>query len=237
MPTVRRSSRYSCNRAVALSMFRQLTLMAARHGRFAESQAHQRTTRRSPKTRRRQSLKYLAATIATVIAFTPIIASCGNSIDAPQSNPDSESSREIRVIESPRTITIEDLTGLGMKVGKEYDVATLEKATSANLLYWRVQGTAVEYEIRMYGNHADAVDFGTAPAEEGSGPDAIIDVDDAIYKEGVRDRRTIFDFRAEPKPKYGAYGIYANIVMLCEGRDDDEAWARCQALIDQLSSN
>ncbi len=182
------------------------------------------------------SLKHLAATIATAIALTPIIASCGTSNDeSAQSNPSSESSRELRIMDAPRTITLDDLTKLGMKVGKEYDVSTLQGATSANLLYWRVQGTAVEYEIRMYSNHADAVNLGTAPAQEGSGPDAIIDVDDAVYKEGVRDRRTIFDFRAEPKPKYGAYGIYANIVMLCEGRDDDEAWARCQALIDQLS--
>lgn len=183
-------------------------------------------------------LKHLAATIATAVALTPIIASCGTTNDeSAQSNTNPESSSELRIIDAPRTVTLQDLTDLGMKVGKEYDVATLQGATSANLLYWRVQGTAVEYEIRMYGNHTDAVNLGTAPAQEGSGPDAIIDVDDAVYKEGVRDRRTIFDFRAEPKPKYGAYGIYANIVMLCEGRDDDEAWTRCQALIDQLGSN
>ena len=184
------------------------------------------------------SLKVLAATIATAFVLAPALVSCGASDDNPaQSNTGSEPSGDLRTIDAPSAITLDDLTGIGMKVGKEYDVSTLQGATAASLLYWRVQGTAVEYEIRMYNNHSDAVNLGTAPAQEGSGPDAIIDVDDAIYKEGVRDRRTIFDFRAEPKPKYGAYGIYANIVMLCEGRDDDEAWTRCQALIDQLPSN
>ena len=197
-----------------------------------------RRTRLTARPRPQLSLKVLAAAIATTLALAPVIASCGASDDNPaQSNTGSEPSGDLRTIDVPSTITLDDLTGIGMKVGKEYDVSTLQGATGASLLYWRVQGTAVEYEIRMYNNHSDAVNLGTAPAQEGSGPDAIIDVDDAVYKEGVRDRRTIFDFRAEPKPKYGAYGIYANIVMLCEGRDDDEAWARCQALIDQLPSN
>lgn len=175
--------------------------------------------------------------IAIVIALVAIMAACGNSNNDSPSASGAESAGELRIIDSPRSITVDDLTGLGMKVGKEYDVATLEGATSASLLFWRVNGTAVEYEVRLYQTHADAVNLGTDPAQEGSGPDAIIDVDVATYKEGIRDRRTIFDFRAEPKPKYGAYGIYANMVMLCEGRDDAEAWTRCQALIDQLAAN
>ena len=185
----------------------------------------------------RPNQKLLVSAIATVIALVPIMAACGNSNGNAPSDSGAESAGELRIIDSPRSITVDDLTGLGMKVGKEYEVATLEGATSASLLFWRVNGTAVEYEVRLYQSHTDAVNLGTAPAQEGSGPDAIIDVDVATYKEGIRDRRTIFDFRAEPKPKYGAYGIYANMVMLCEGRDDAEAWTRCQALIDQLATN
>ena len=185
----------------------------------------------------RPNQKLLVLAIATVIALVPIMAACGNPNNDSPSDSGAESAGGLRIIDSPRLITVDDLTGLGMKVGKEYDVATLEGATSASLLFWRVNGTAVEYEVRLYQTHADAVNLGTAPAQEGSGPDAIIDVEFATYKEGIRDRRTIFDFRAEPKPKYGAYGIYANMVVLCEGRDDAEAWTRCQALIDQLSAN
>ena len=71
---------------------------------------------------------------------------------------------------------------------------------------------------------------------QGSGEDAILDEDDAVYKEGVRDRRTVFDFRGTPRPRYGAYAIYANTVLLCEGKDDGESWDRCAAVIQALEN-
>ncbi len=131
----------------------------------------------------------------------------------------------------------DDLVSLGLKSGKEYNVSTLRGGVEARLLYWRVKKVAVEYEARFYGSHDDAVALGTAPAEEGSGEDAIIDSDDAAYKEGIRDRKTIFDYPGGAlKPKYGAYAIYGNMVVLCEGKDDDEAWDRCSALIEALDN-
>lgn len=175
------------------------------------------------------------ATTVAAITLVIVIACGGGNSDQSASQPDSTNTANQRIINSEATLTVDDLINLGMKQGKEYDVSTLNGATAAYLLFWRVQSVAVEYEIRFYSSHDDAVNLGTALAQEGSGPDAIIDIDDATYKEGIRDRRTIFDFRAEPKPKYGAYGIYANAVMLCEGRDDEEAWNRCQALINALS--
>lgn len=181
-------------------------------------------------------LRLRCATFTATLLCTVIIACGSGNSDQLTSEQLSTDSTGQRIINSSTNLTIDDLTNLGMKRGKEYDVSTLNAATAAYLLFWRVQNVAVEYEIRLYPSHEDAVTSGTAPAEEGSGPNAIIDIDDATYKEGIRDRRTIFDFRAEPKPKYGAYGIYANAVMLCEGRDDEEAWNRCQALIDALSS-
>ena len=233
MPTVRRSTRYRRKLALESQMFTTCKFIIARLNRSYSppTSGHASVGHRQPN----QMLLVLA--IATLIALVPIMAACGNSNGNGPSDSGAEPAGELRIIDSPRLITVDDLTSLGMKVGKEYDVATLEGATSASLLFWRVNGTAVEYEVRLYQSHTDAVNLGTAPAQEGSGPDAIIDVDVATYKEGIRDRRTIFDFRAEPKPKYGAYGIYANMVMLCEGRDDAEAWTRCQALIDQLSAN
>lgn len=233
MPPVCNSTRWRSRRTLGSQMFASRTLIIARLHRSYSPPTNERS--RADYYRPNQNLLVLA--IATVIALVPIMAACGNSNGNAPSDSGAEFAGELRIIDSPRLITVDDLTGLGMKVGKEYDVATLEGATSASLLFWRVNGTAVEYEVRLYQSHTDAVNLGTAPAQEGSGPEAIIDVDVATYKEGIRDRRTIFDFRAEPKPKYGAYGIYANMVMLCEGRDDAEAWTRCQSLIDQLSAN
>ncbi len=126
------------------------------------------------------------------------------------------------------------MTSLGLKKGKTFDVTTLPGGVDAHLLYWWVNGTVVEYEARFYESHDAAVELGTAPAEEGSGEDAILNYEKADYIEGIRDRRTIFDFRAEPKPKYGAYAIYGNMVVLCECRDEAEGWTRCCALIEGL---
>ncbi len=140
-----------------------------------------------------------------------------------------------RVFARDGSLSTDDLVSLGFKSGKEYDVSTLPGGVEAGLLYWRVDGVAVEYEARFYASHDVAVELGTSPAEEGSGEDAIIDVDDAVYKEGIRDRRKIFRYpNAVLKPKYGAYGIYGNMVVLCEGKDDAEAWNRCSALFEAL---
>lgn len=170
------------------------------------------------------------------MAATVIVATlgCGGSSSEGDDASGAADAGNARVIEARTTLSSDDLLALGLKQGKTYDVETLAGATAAGIFFWRVAGTAVEYELRFYGSHADAVELGTAPAEEGSGVDAILDVDVADYKEGIRDRRTIFDFRAAPKPKYGAYGIYGNVVALCQGRDDEEAWTRCRALFDEL---
>ncbi len=142
-----------------------------------------------------------------------------------------------RVLPRDGLLSTDDLVNLGFKSGKEYDVSTLPGGVEAGLLYWRVDNIAVEYEARFYGSHEDAVSLGTAPAEEGSGEDAIIDVDDAVYKEGIRDRRKVFDYpNSTIRPKYGTYGIYGNMVVLCEGKDVAEAWNRCSALFKALDN-
>ena len=144
---------------------------------------------------------------------------------------------ESRVVARDGLLAIDDLVALGMKSGKEYDVETLPGGVEAGLLYWWVNDIAVEYEARFYDSHDDAVTLGTAPAEEGSGEDAIIDEDEAVYKEGIRDRRKVFKYpNSVLKPKYGAYAIYGNMVVLCEGKDDLEGWNRCSALIETLDN-
>ena len=143
---------------------------------------------------------------------------------------------ETRIFDRPETLTGDDLVSAGLKSGKNYDVSTLPGGVSAGLFFWRINNIAVQYEARFYESHSQAVELGTAPAEEGSGEDAILDEDDAVYQEGVRDRRTVFDFRGTPRPRYGAHAIYANMVLLCEGKDDAESWDRCSAVIQALEN-
>ena len=165
-----------------------------------------------------------------------IFVGCGSD-DGGEAESVDISETDTRVFARDGLLALDDLVGLGMKSGKEYDVETLPGGVEAGLLYWRVDNIAVEYEARFYGSHDDAVTLGTAPAEEGSGEDAIIDEDVAVYKEGIRDRRKVFKYpNSVLKPKYGAYGIYGNMVVLCEGKDDLEGWDRCSALIESLDS-
>ena len=172
-----------------------------------------------------------------MLLLTALVIACGSSDgDGDGVEDASQAESETRIFDRDITLSSDDLVSLGLKSGKKYHIATLPGGVEARLLYWRVNNVAVEYEARFYETHHDAMTLGTAPAEEGSGEDAILDSDDAVYKEGIRDRRTIFDFRGAPKPKYGAYGIYGNMVVLCEGRDDSEAWDRCTALIEALDN-
>ncbi len=175
--------------------------------------------------------------IAALALLLSVAISCGSDTTGiGEDVPVVETESETGIFDRSDILSGDDLVALGLKSGKTYDVETLPGGVEARLLFWRILGTAVEYEARFYESHADAVELGTAPAEEGSGEDAVLDVDKAEYKEGVKDRRAIFDFRGTIKPKYGAYAIYANMVLLCEGRDEEEAWNRCTALIEALEN-
>ncbi len=148
----------------------------------------------------------------------------------------SEVESDTRIFDREATLSVDDLLSLGLKSGKKYDVEDLPGAVANRVFFWRIDDISVQYEARFYESHAAAIEFGPGLAEEGSGEGAILDADDAVYKEGVRDRRTVFDFRGTPRPRYGTYAIYANMVVLCEGRDDAEAWDRCTALIEALDN-
>ncbi len=173
----------------------------------------------------------------TALLLTALVLGCGSDDGSSDegSNPVAVES-ETRIFDRSDILSGDDLVALGLKSGKKYDVETLPGGVESRLLFWRVNNVAVEYEARFYESHAAAIELGTAPAEEGSGEDAVLDVDKAEYKEGVKDRRAIFDFRGTIKPKYGAYAIYGNMVVLCEGRDDAEGWDRCSALVEALDN-
>ena len=176
--------------------------------------------------------------IATAMFGVMVMAvGCGSSESTGGDSDSIEIASDTRIFDREAGLSSDDLVALGMKSGKEYDVSTLPGGVEAGLLFWRVNDVAAEYEARFYETHEDAVTLGTAPAEEGSGEDAIIDEDVAVYKEGIRDRRKVFKYpNSVLKPKYGAYGIYGNMVVLCEGKDDAEGWDRCAALVEALDS-
>ena len=128
--------------------------------------------------------------------------------------------------------TPEDLAAVGYKTSKEYGVDGLPGATAAIFGFWRpTGGDPIDYEIRFYPSHAEAVDLGTASAEEGSGKDAVLNAERATYKEGVTDRRSVIgQTPSGAGPKYADYAIFNNIVMLCAGADSGQSIERCGLL-------
>ena len=100
--------------------------------------------------------------------------------------------------------------------------------------------THFDYEVRFYESHAEAVEFGTPLAEEGSGRNAVIREDDALYKEGIRDRRVVIGSLVgaieggSVGPKYGGYVIYENLILLCQGSGLEQSLERCGLLTKAL---
>ncbi len=100
--------------------------------------------------------------------------------------------------------------------------------------------------MRFYRSHDDAIEYGTSFAEEASGEDAIINSNDATWKEDVRDRRAIFVAnKAEGAgsqggfgagPKYRDFAIFGNVVLLCEGSTSEHSLERCKVLIEALTA-
>lgn len=140
-----------------------------------------------------------------------------------------------KVTAPDRVFTIEDFSAIRFKESKQYNVVQLPEATDAWFGFWSPEGTAPkEYEIRFYPSHEDAVEAGTAPAEDVTGKDANLKEQAAVWKEGHKDRRTIYDYRAAPTAKYQDFAIFGNVVLLCEGKNAPESLEHCASLIDAL---
>ena len=155
---------------------------------------------------------------------------------------DEQSQQFPKITDTGRLFTSEDFLSIGFKQSKEYDVAELPAAISVIYGFWKPDGgESVDYEIRFYPTHDDAVSNGIFFADEVTGPDAVVASKDVTWKEGTRDRRT------SPSPnhgtggsivaKYADYAIYSNVIILCQGLDKDQSLGRCQAMINTVIEN
>ena len=120
----------------------------------------------------------------------------------------------------------------------------LPGASAAIFGFWAPSGRdPLDFEVRFYESWEKAVELGSAPADEGTGDDAILDASSAKYKEGVRDRRTIIGSgtgggaRSGIGPKYADFVIYNNLVILCPGGQVEQSHERCSDLIAALEAS
>lgn len=140
-----------------------------------------------------------------------------------------------------QVLSIEDLLATPYKEVRDHSTEGLPGASYVSFGFFKVSGgDPYDYEVRFYESHQAAVDLGTAMALEGSGPDAILSEEDATYKAGVKDRRTIIGggvgggARSGIGPKFANYAIFGNIVMLCQGSEREQSLERCGLLANAL---
>ena len=146
----------------------------------------------------------------------------------------------------------EDLKLLGIKKGKKYKVEGLNKANAAIFAFYRKPGEkeAIEYEIRFYNNHEDAVDEGVPMAKERVGPEAKLKKEYATWDEGLKDARQCggagggmsaggsqaggagdHAVGSCSSPKYNEFFVFNNMVILCQGENEIESRRNCQDVI------
>ncbi|MDP6962524.1 MAG: hypothetical protein QF595_13625 [Dehalococcoidia bacterium] len=176
-------------------------------------------------------ISFLFATSLPIL----IILGCSSNSEA------ADSKSSVAKIENiDRILTIEDLENAGWKRGKTYDVNGLTGAKAAYVGFWAPPGlNNLNYEIRVYPDHKSAVEQGAPFAEDASGANASLSSGDALWSEGVRDRRMIVGggSRGSQNPRYGDYMIFGNLVILCEGRTSEHALEQCAPLISLLRGN
>ncbi len=71
-----------------------------------------------------------------------------------------------KVTSSDRIFSVADFHGAGFKESKQYDVEGLPQATGAWFGFFRLDGEGpIDYELRFYASHEDAVTHGRALAK------------------------------------------------------------------------
>ncbi|NQW19284.1 MAG: hypothetical protein HQ477_00965 [Chloroflexi bacterium] len=130
------------------------------------------------------SKRLLPIFLTLMILITMSFAGCWSSKD------DDELFSQIS--DPGQVLTLDDLLATQYKESSSYSTEGLPGATDVSFGFLRVgSGDPYDYEVRFYESHKAANDQGTAMVIEGFGKNAILREADAIYKAGVKNRRTI----------------------------------------------
>jgi hypothetical protein len=170
--------------------------------------------------------------LITILSLLITLVGCGA-----DTSDNSDEADLVKVTDFERLLTVDDIKNVGWKLGKTYDIEGLDGAEEAYVGFWTPPGLgSLNYEIRIYPSHQIAVEKGTPFAEDASGEDASLNSEDAMWDEGVRDRRIIVGggSRGSQNPRYYDYIILGNIVILCEGRTSEHSLEQCAPFVNLL---
>ena len=181
-------------------------------------------------TSRPSSLSSLRIIVALALVFA---IACGGG--------DDKNTEPQKILPASGSLSISDFLAVGFKQSKQYDVTGLPAAQSAYYGFWQIGGVPLDFELRFYPGHQEAVAEGLSFAEEVTGRGAAVTSADSTWKEGVRDRRTSgftpTGGGGTLAVKYADFVIYGNVVMLCQGRDSIQSLDRCRALISAVAGS
>ena len=150
-----------------------------------------------------------------------------------------------RVIDSGQIFTVEILRSAGMKISKQYDVTDLPRGIDAWYGFIKSVTGPKDIEARFYSSHQEAIEFGTALAEEVSGDDANVDKETTTWKEGVKNRSRMASggaadlaaWSGKRKSNYGDFVIFGNMILLCQGDEPQQSVAVCYELIGSIRTS
>jgi len=144
-----------------------------------------------------------------LISVAVAIIGCASSSEADESGVGSVDEEGLRLItRSDSYYTIEDITAVGYKKNKQFDVDTVPGATDIWYGFFQQQ----DIEVRFYESHEQALELGVELAEDVIGKSA-----------GQRDPLI------PVVNLYPAYAVVGNTIMLCERQ-----LSTCEALIEAL---
>jgi|ETN02SMinimDraft_2_1059926.scaffolds.fasta_scaffold00300_22 hypothetical protein len=179
-----------------------------------------------------------------------LITSCSSDVTpTPTPVPKEEKVIFEQVIDKGNILSSKDFFDIGFNEYKEYNVSKLTEATEAWYGYWGPDEDNVKYyELRFYPDHSTAVSEGTPFAKDATGDDAKLKRQETMWRVGLPDRKQ--DASCQQRynlqrsslrgecgsrvSKYADYIIFNNVIMLCEGKDSNEAFKLCHSLVNSL---
>ena len=186
----------------------------------------------------RRGRRWIAAG-AGVLTLVLLVIACGAGEGA--GSGDDEGFQKIAP--SDRSYTFEDLLTVGFIKSRQYDVEGLPEASDAWHGFWGPDPySRKDYELRFYASHEDAVEYGTALADEVTGSETLrANKDNLTWEAGKKEwwiRTSVIGIiggaGAQNTARYGDFAIFGNIVMLCEGQDSSVSLDACEGLVNAL---
>jgi len=185
-------------------------------------------------------MKNILLILVSLLVMLPAYA-CGGSDDEVAADMDGVGEGSVnKITQSERMFTIDDFLAVGFKKSKTYDVEGLEGAVEAHYGFFGPDPyNRLEYEVRLYPDHATAIGPGVSFADEATGEDAVILKNVQRWKKGLTQRRQCAGNGGHhsgkcDNAKYGDYIINGNMVLLCQGKDSSTAIQACNDLMDKI---